>query len=49
MRATAYEKLLPPLVAKIRQEVYDWRAKSYVGASPTSRALLNTGGLTQSI
>jgi len=41
MRATAYEKLLPPLVAKIRQEVHDWRAKNYAGASATSRALLN--------
>jgi len=25
LRATAYEKLLPPLVAKIRKEVYAWR------------------------
>jgi type III restriction enzyme len=40
LRATAYEKLLPPLVAKVRQQVHDWRAKSYAGASPTSRALL---------
>ena len=40
LRATAYEKLLPPLVAKIRQEVYDWRMKNYAGASATSRALL---------
>jgi len=41
MRATAYEKLLPPLVAKVRQEVYDWRAENYAGASPTARTLLN--------
>ena len=51
LRDTAYEKLLPPLVAKIRQEVYDWRAKNYTGASPTSRALLawwfNTDHLTE--
>jgi len=25
LRASAYEKLLPPLVAKIREEVRDWR------------------------
>jgi len=41
MRATAYEKLLPPLVAKIRQEVHDWRAANYAGASATSRTLLD--------
>ena len=40
LRSTAYEKLLPPLVAKIRQEVYIWRNKGYPGASPTSVALL---------
>jgi type III restriction enzyme len=41
LRATAYEKLLPPLVAAIRQEVYDWRARNYAGTSPTSRTLLD--------
>jgi len=40
LRSTAYEKLLPPLVAKVRQEVYEWRGKGYPGASPTSAALL---------
>lgn len=40
LRATAYEKLLPPLVAKIRKEVYDWRNGGYAGASATSIALL---------
>jgi len=40
MRATAYEKLLPPLVAKIREEVHAWRATGYLGASDTSRALM---------
>ena len=40
MRATAYEKLIPPLVAKVRKEVFDWRSKGYPGASPTSVALL---------
>ncbi len=40
LRSTAYEKLLPPLVAKIREEVKAWRGAGYVGASATSRALL---------
>lgn len=40
LRATAYEKLLPPLVAKIREEVKAWRDSGYAGASNTSRALL---------
>ncbi|MGJ0427226.1 DEAD/DEAH box helicase family protein [Methylocystis sp.] len=40
MRESAYEKLLPPLVAKIREEVAAWRRAGYVGASATSRALL---------
>lgn len=41
LRSTAYEKLLPPLVAKIREEVRDWRDAGYAGASATSRALLS--------
>jgi type III restriction enzyme len=40
MRDTAYEKLLPPLVAKVREEVGQWRNGGYLGASDTSRALL---------
>ena len=40
LRSTAYEKLLPPLVAKIRAEVFDWCANGYRGASATSVALL---------
>ncbi|MEQ1802129.1 MAG: DEAD/DEAH box helicase family protein [Gammaproteobacteria bacterium] len=40
LRSTAYEKLLPPLVANIRTEVKDWRDSGYAGASDTSRALL---------
>ncbi len=40
LRATAYEKLLPPLVARIREEVAAWRDRDYPGASATSRALL---------
>ena len=41
LRGTAYEKLLPPLVAKIREEVHAWRDLAYAGASSTSRALLH--------
>jgi type III restriction enzyme len=40
LRATAYEKLLPPLVAKLRQEIYAWRQSGYIGASQTSIGLL---------
>ncbi len=40
LRSTAYEKLLPPLVASIRKEVSAWRDAGYSGASDTSRALL---------
>ena len=40
LRSTAYEKLLPPLVAKVRDEVKAWRDDDYAGATPTSRALL---------
>jgi len=40
LRASAYEKLLPPLVAKIRKEIHGWRKSGYQGASATSRALL---------
>lgn len=40
LRTTAYDKLLPPLVAKVRSEVYAWRNKGYPGASRTSLTLL---------
>jgi type III restriction enzyme len=40
LRASSYDKLLPPLVAKIRDEVHKWRQKGYAGASPTSVSLL---------
>lgn len=36
----AYEKLLPPLVHKIRMAVWDWRERLYEGASDTTKALL---------
>ncbi|MBN2702756.1 MAG: DEAD/DEAH box helicase family protein [Pontiellaceae bacterium] len=40
MRSTAYEKLIPPLVAKIRKKIHAWRESGYAGASATSVALL---------
>jgi len=39
LRDSSYEKLLPPLVATIRDEVHDWRSGGYRGASPTTKAL----------
>lgn len=40
LRATAAHKLIPPLVAKIRDGVHAWRQAGYKGASETSIALL---------
>lgn len=40
LRSTAYEKLLPPLVARVREAVKAWRDGGYAGGSATSRALL---------
>jgi len=36
-----YEKLLPPLVYKVRQAVSTWRENNYQGVSETTRSLLN--------
>lgn len=41
LRDSSYEKLLPPLVHKIRKEVARWRCNGYEGASQTSKALLH--------
>lgn len=41
LRSTAYEKLLPLLVARIREEVARWRESGYQGASATSHVLLD--------
>lgn len=41
LRESAYDKLVPPLVNKIRREVSAWRDNQYEGASATSKALLN--------
>ena len=40
LRLEGYQKLLPPLVDKIRKEVKEWREAGYEGASDTSIALL---------
>ena len=40
LREKSYDKLLPPLVAKLRVKVKDWRASNYDGASSTSKSLL---------
>ncbi len=40
LRASSYERLLPPLVARVREQVQAWRDSGYAGASATSRALL---------
>lgn len=41
LRATSMDKLMPPLVAVLRQKVKEFRDGGYVGASDTSRSLLN--------
>ncbi|MBY3387625.1 DEAD/DEAH box helicase family protein [Rhizobium laguerreae] len=41
LRETSMDKLMPPLVAALRQKVKDFRDSNYVGASDTSRSLLN--------
>ncbi len=41
LREKGYDKLLPPLVAKLRKLVEEWRNSDYEGASATSKALLH--------
>jgi type III restriction enzyme len=41
LRESSYEKLLPPLVHKVRRCVQEWRDSGYEGASATSRVLLS--------
>ena len=41
MFQNAYEKLLPPLVYKIRLAIGKWREEDYTGASETSKFLMN--------
>jgi len=41
LREQGYQKLLPPLVARLRIQVKEWRDSGYAGATRTSIALLN--------
>ena len=41
LRDTSMDKLLPPLVPELRKQVKAWRDSDYVGATETSRSLLN--------
>jgi type III restriction enzyme len=41
LRDTSAAKLTPPLVAQLRRKVKEWRDAGYVGATDTSRSLLN--------
>jgi type III restriction enzyme len=41
LREAHYDHLVPPLVAKLRKLVRDWRDRNYEGATDTSRSLLN--------
>ena len=41
LRETSADKLMPPLVADLRKKVKEFRDSNYVGASETSKSLLN--------
>jgi len=41
LRESSYEKLLPPLVHKLRKKIKEWRDSDYEGATSTSIYLLN--------
>ena len=41
LRDSSSEKLMPPLVPQLRKKVKEWRDSGYVGASDTSKSLLN--------
>ena len=41
LRETSMEKLMPPLVAQLRKKVKEFRDSGYVGATDTSRSLLD--------
>ena len=41
LRDTTMDKLMPPLVAQLRKKVKEFRDGGYVGATETSRSLLN--------
>ncbi|MBI1747762.1 MAG: DEAD/DEAH box helicase family protein [Acidobacteria bacterium] len=41
LRESSSEKLMPPLVSQLRTKVKEWRDCGYVGATDTSKSLLN--------
>lgn len=41
LRDTSMDKLMPPLVSQVRRKLKEWRDSGYVGATVTSRSLLN--------
>jgi len=41
LREISMEKLMPPLVSQLRKKVKEWRDNGYIGATDTSRSLLN--------
>ena len=41
LRATSMDRLMPPLVSNVRRKVKEWRDSGYVGATGTSKSLLN--------
>jgi type III restriction enzyme len=41
LRETSMDRLMPPLVAELRKKVKTWRESGYVGATDTSKSLLN--------
>lgn len=41
LRDTSMDKLMPPLVSQLRRKVKEWRDSGYVGATGTSKSLLN--------
>ena len=41
LRESSSEKLMPPLVPQLPKEVKEWRDRGYMGATDTSRSLLN--------
>ncbi len=41
LREPSMDKLMPPLVPQLRRKVKEWRDSGYVGATDTSKSLLN--------
>ena len=41
LRESSMDKLMPPLVPQLRRKVKEWRDSGYVGATDTSKSLLN--------